>query len=99
VGGVGRSALGQHIRRWSAAVGAWVDAMIGHRQKLLVQLAAHLGKLVLGGGTLPSRRCRGRIQWLPSRFDMDDGVRGIWNITMSRARMPFSTTATGYVSK
>jgi hypothetical protein len=81
-------------------VGAWVDAMMATGKCLLVQLAAQdVGKLVLGGGTLPSRRCRGRIQWLPSRFDMDDGVRGTWNITMSRARMPFSTTATGYVSK
>jgi len=35
---------------------------------------------------------------LLSRFDVEDGGSGIWNITMSRARMPFSTTATGYLS-
>jgi hypothetical protein len=43
--------------------------------------------------------CWGVIQWWSSRFDVDDGASGIWNITMSRARMPFSTTAAGYVSK
>ena len=39
------------------------------------------------------------VQGLSSGFDVDDGASGILNITMSRARMPFSTTATGYVSK
>jgi hypothetical protein len=54
VGGVGRSALGQHVRRWSAAVEASVDAMIGHRQGLLVQLAAQ----DLESWCLEEERCR-----------------------------------------
>jgi len=94
-------ALGQHVRRCSAAVGASVDALIGHRQRPTCPSCRarpwEAGAWRRRNAAAPS--LSRAIQGLPSRFDMDDVVRGIWNITMSRARMPFSTTATGYVSK
>jgi hypothetical protein len=55
VGGVGRSGLGQHVRRWSAAVGAWVDAMICHRQKAY---SSSLPRKTLESWYLEEKPCR-----------------------------------------